>query len=111
MRTLLMVFLLAVSLIAQPAFSMTVSDYLNRKDENEIGYYVAGVGAGFYYAMNTAGVMGQQKLYCPVPGAGPTGEFYIKLLDGFLENEGSTIRPNTSVEVILLGALMKRFPC
>jgi hypothetical protein len=43
--------------------------------------------------------------------SGPSGEFYMQLLDDFLTNQGSAIDATTSVEVILLGALMKRFPC
>jgi hypothetical protein len=90
---------------------MTVNDYMSRKAEKNTAYYIAGVGAGFYYAMNTGGVMGQSRLYCPASGPGPSGEFYINLLDDFLMNQGSTIDATTSVEVLLLGALMKRFPC
>jgi hypothetical protein len=99
------------SLVAGSAHSMTVTDYKSRKAEKNTTFYIAGVGAGFYYTMNTAKAMGQSRLYCPASGPGPSGEFYIQLLDDYLTNQGSAIDATTSVEVILLVALMKRFPC
>ena len=81
MRARLIMWVLVGSFAFSTAHSMTLTDYMSRKAEKNIAFYVAGVGSGFYYAMNTAGMMGQRKLYCPASGPGPSGEFYIQVLD------------------------------
>lgn len=114
MRSWLTMCVLTVSLVAGSAHSMTVTEYKSQKASQSpfIAFYIAGVGAGFYYTMSTAKAVGQSRLYCPASGPGPPAEFYIQLLDDYLTNQGSAIdAAKTSVEVILLVALMKRFPC
>jgi hypothetical protein len=96
---------------ACPAHSMTIAEYASRKSEKNIAFYVAGVGAGYYYAMNTAKAMGLSRLYCPADGPGPSGEFYNQLLNQHLDSQGSNIDPRISIEVLLLSALIQRFPC
>jgi len=96
---------------ASPVRSMTVGDYASRRAEQNITFYIAGVGAGFYYAMNVAKTTGQSRLYCPTSGPGPSGEFYKHVLDSYLASQGTSINPATSIETVLLGILMKQFPC
>ena len=89
---------------------MTWEDYQARKDERCIKFYIAGVGAGYYYTNHYLDTAGRSKLYCQPSSANLQGEMYSTILDAYANSSGIRLK-GISVEIILLQALVELYPC
>lgn len=101
---------LLVALCAGSAHAMTLEEYRQRHDEAGIRYYVAGVGAGYFYTNLYLDEIGRAKLYCQPRSVTITGPQYGALLDDY-SARADRRAGGISVEVLLLTALVQKFPC
>jgi len=107
---LFQVLLITFGLLTTSVHAMTLEEYQARKDESNIKYYVAGVGAGYYYTNNYLDTIGRAKLYCQPLSLNISGETYPAILETYANSSGKKVK-GVSVEIILLKALVELYPC
>lgn len=93
---------------------LTVGLYSKFKDSKDgfINTYVFAVGEAFLTANAVLENRGQPPLYCQPPKLALTGGGYKAILDSFLEEQKSSPIPeDTAIELALLKALQRAFPC
>lgn len=89
---------------------MTWEDYQARKDERNIKFYIAGVGAGYYYMNHYLENTGLSKLYCQPSSVNIQGEMYSTIMETYANSSVKKLK-GVSVEIILLQALVELYSC
>ena len=106
----------ALLLVAAPAFSLPLKAYkaAQKADNLEtIESYIDGVGNGYFWANATLHADNKEALFCS-PDMALNQENYLALLDREIKNgmpSKAAWRDEDAVEVILLRALQRTFPC
>jgi hypothetical protein len=103
-------------LLAVPALSLPLKAYkAAQKSDNleTVENYLDGVGNGFFWANATLHADNKEPLFCS-PDMALNQENYLTLLDREIKNGMSpktAWRDDDAIEVILLRALQRTFPC
>ena len=118
MKSLMTVFLVAVSILAAGAASaavsiVTVAEYeaskTNKKEWPATQLYLKGVGVGATLAAAALTEQSKPSLFCQPEEIKLDQKNYIRLINAFLtKNE---IPEDTAVESVLLMSLVVAFPC
>jgi hypothetical protein len=93
-----------------PTAAMTWGDYSRRQNERGIQFYVAGVGAGFFYTNLYLNELGRAKVYCQPRSVNIPGVAYRSILNQYASSLSDQAN-GMSVEILLLAALSKAYPC
>jgi hypothetical protein len=116
MKPLLLSCCATLVLVASPAFSMPLKAYkVARKADSieSIETYIDGVGNGFLFANTALQADNKEPLFC-IPDLTLNEENYLALLDRQIKDGMPTKaawRDEDPIEIILLRALQRTFPC
>jgi hypothetical protein len=116
MKSLLLSCFASALLIANSAFSMPLKAYkVARKADSieSIETYIDGVGSGFLWANTALQADNKEPLFCN-PDLTLNEDNYLALLDRQIKDGTPTKaswRDDDSIEIILLRALQRTFPC
>lgn len=93
-----------------PTVVMTWDDYSRRQKEPGIQFYVAGVEAGFFYTNLYLNELGRAKVYCQPRSVNIPGVAYRSMFNQYAFSLSAQAK-GMSVEILLLAALSKAYPC
>ena len=113
---LLLPLLAAAVLLAAPAqgYEISVKDYENLKNEQDMDVYMGGLGAGLLLANNRLQTKKQPALYCPPRDTVLRTDNFMKIVDSEIAllkktDPGGWQKPE--IGGVLLDGLIKTFPC
>jgi hypothetical protein len=116
MKSLSLSWLASLLLIAAPAFSLPLKAYkVARKADSieSLQNYISGVGNGLLWANSALQVDNKEPLFCN-PDLALNEDNYLALLDRQIKDGMPTKsgwRDDDPIEIILLRALQRTFPC
>jgi hypothetical protein len=116
MKSLLLSWCALLPLIASPAFSLPLKAYkVARKADSieSIENYIDGVGNGFLWANSALQADNKEPLFC-TPDLTLNEDNYLALLDRQIKDGMPTKaswKDEDPIEIILLRALQRTFPC
>jgi hypothetical protein len=94
--------------------AMTLDAYKKEKmaKSQVLSFYLGAVGEGMSWSNTQLRSEGRDPLYCEPTRLAMNGENYIQIIDDFVAELPPPVLPNnTPVEMLLVKALVKDFPC
>jgi len=88
-----------------------LKDFERFKNDQTFKFYIHGVGQGFAYANGSLQYIGQSPLYCQPANLALKPENYLEILQRYIEKHKNTLKPDWTVEMLLLLGLKETFPC
>ena len=96
-------------------YELEFDEYQANKSESDKqlhNLYIAGIASGFMYANAELSISNKELLYCQPTALILTNQNLINMIDDQIEaNYEFYKKHNMKIQVILLSALMRTFPC
>jgi len=108
-------FALIISLYASPSFSeFTVKTYKAYKNDNDMRFYIMGLGKGFIYADAYTTMKYGEGVFCPPSNLVLESENFFRILDDEIKRtEAIDFKEiqSANIEMLLGSGLKNTFPC